>query len=175
VQLQPAAGSCRYRWTQQGQPLPDPSCTPGAVDPAVTQANLATTICRSGYTRTVRPPYSVTSAEKRANARAYAYTGSFHDAEYDHLVPLELGGAPNDPKNLWVQPPSPGHRAADGVQNPKDDVERELNSLVCDAVHLASQNAGSATRYLPLQTAQTLIATNWTTAVALANGAEVTG
>ncbi len=36
--------------------LPDPSCTPGAIDPAVAQANIGSTICRTGYTDSVRPP-----------------------------------------------------------------------------------------------------------------------
>jgi hypothetical protein len=36
-------------------PRPDPACTPGSFDPAVTQADLASTICTSGYTAKVRP------------------------------------------------------------------------------------------------------------------------
>ncbi len=47
VQQQPAAGSCHYRYLK-GEPLEDPTCTPGAVSPAVTQANLKSTICRKG-------------------------------------------------------------------------------------------------------------------------------
>jgi hypothetical protein len=35
---------------------PDPSCTPGAEDPRVAQANIGITICMRGYTATVRPP-----------------------------------------------------------------------------------------------------------------------
>ncbi len=38
-----------------GQQLPDPACTPGTVNPAVSQANIADTICKSGWTSTVRP------------------------------------------------------------------------------------------------------------------------
>ena len=26
------------------------------------------------------------------------------DAEYDHLISLQLGGDPNDYRNLWVEP-----------------------------------------------------------------------
>src|ERR1700687_1954524 len=44
--------------------LPDPKCTPGAVDPSVTQDNIDSTICVSGYTKTVRPPVSVTEPQK---------------------------------------------------------------------------------------------------------------
>jgi len=43
--------------------LPNPSCTPGAIDPAVTQANIGSTICRAGYIDSVRrPPESQTEA-----------------------------------------------------------------------------------------------------------------
>jgi hypothetical protein len=71
--------------------------------PAVTQATIATTICRSGYTKTVRPPVSVTSPEKTANAASCGYTGPLSVAEYDHLISLEIGGDPNDPRNLWLE------------------------------------------------------------------------
>ncbi len=36
----PPAGSCHLRFTAAGEPLPDPRCTPGAADQAVTQQNL---------------------------------------------------------------------------------------------------------------------------------------
>jgi hypothetical protein len=34
---------------------PDPHRTPGAINPAVTQDTIASTICVKGWTRTVRP------------------------------------------------------------------------------------------------------------------------
>lgn len=150
VASQPPAGSCHYG-NEGGQPLPDPSCTPGATSPDVTQASIGTTICKSGYTSTIRPPVSVTGPEKQANAASYGFTGSMHDAEYDHLISLELGGDPNDPRNIWVEPPSPGHRPGSGVFNPKDTVENHLHTAVCD---------GTVT----LAAAQQAIATDWTTA-----------
>jgi hypothetical protein len=61
-QQQPPAGSCHLR-TDGGQPLPDPSCTPGALNPKVTQATLRSTICRSGYTSDMRPPSGITGGE----------------------------------------------------------------------------------------------------------------
>ena len=54
---------------------------------------------------------------------AYGDSGSPSDFEYDHLVSLELGGAANDPRNLW---PEPG-----ASPNPKDAVENALHRLVC--------------------------------------------
>jgi hypothetical protein len=67
--------------------------TTGAISPKVTQDTPATTICRTGYTKSIRPPASITEIEKRESAAAYGYTGSLKDVEYDHLVRLELGGA----------------------------------------------------------------------------------
>lgn len=64
VQRQPPAGSCSYRGHGL-YALPDPRCTPGAIGPAVTQANIHHTICVAGYTARVRPPEDVTEIEKR--------------------------------------------------------------------------------------------------------------
>jgi hypothetical protein len=47
-QTQPPPGTCHYRTAANGQTLPDPTCTPGATNPKVTQDSLATTICRAG-------------------------------------------------------------------------------------------------------------------------------
>jgi hypothetical protein len=76
VQPQPAPGTCGYRSAADGQILPDPACTPGAISPKVTPDTLDNTICRTGYTKSIRPPASITEAEKRENAAAYGYTGS---------------------------------------------------------------------------------------------------
>ena len=152
VQGQPAAGSCHYRY-EKGEQLEDPKCTPGAVSPAVTQATLKSTICRKGgYTSGVRPSAYVTGKEKRLNAASYGYTGRMGDAEYDHLISLQLGGDPNDPRNLWVEPADPGHRKGAGVNNKKDPVETKLHTAVC---------AGKVS----LAAAQRAIVTDWTTAL----------
>ncbi|MFJ7201805.1 MULTISPECIES: hypothetical protein [unclassified Streptomyces] len=153
VQPQPAPGSCHYRYTADKQPLPDPTCTPGARNPAVTQATLQQTVCRpGGYTSTIRPPVSVTGPEKTANAKSYGYTGPLSDAEYDHFLSLSFGGDPNDPRNLWVEPPSPGHKPGTGTANPKDTVESRIHTALC---------SGKVT----LDAAQNAVANDWTTAL----------
>lgn len=43
---------------------PPAALVPGAVNPAVTQANIQRTICVPGWTRTVRPPVPYTNALK---------------------------------------------------------------------------------------------------------------
>ncbi|MDH6708476.1 hypothetical protein P3T27_005216 [Kitasatospora sp. MAA19] len=154
VQPQPAPGSCTYRYTADKQPLPDPTCTPGAISPAVDQGNINDTICKpGGYTSAIRPPANITGKEKAENAKSYGYTGPMGDAEYDHLISLQLGGDPNDPHNLWVEPPSPGHVPGKGPNNPKDSVETHLHTAICK---------GQAT----LAAVQQAIAADWTTAEA---------
>ena len=123
--------------------LPDPNCTPGAIDPRVTQTNIHQTICVSGYTQTVRPSTSITNPMKLASMKAYGYTDSPSNYEYDHLVPLELGGAPQDPKNLW---PEPGYGADDFKV--KDKLENYLHKQVCSGAETLSE-------------AQQEIAQNW--------------
>ena len=159
VQSQPAPGTCHYDVisASAGDYLPDPHCTPGATNPRVTQANLASTVCKSGYTASIRPPADITGREKKASEAAYGFKGKAATTEYDHLISLEIGGDPNSPLNLW---PEPNKAGAAGINNPKDRVEDTLKALVCNAVH------GKA--YLPLAKAQYLIATNWTTAIATA-------
>jgi ferritin len=49
---------------------PDTSPPPGALNPNVTQSNIAQTICRPGWTATVRPPESYTYQLKRQQMAA---------------------------------------------------------------------------------------------------------
>jgi hypothetical protein len=160
----PAPGTCHERRAAGGGALPDPACTPGAVDGTVTQGDLGTTLCRAGgYTSSVRPPESMTEPFKYAAMRGYGDGGPASAYELDHLVPLELAGS-SDTRNLW---PEPDDRPSPGVANSKDPVENQLHDLVCAAVHGGP--------YLPLAVAQRLVATDWTTALAQARTAMVGG
>ncbi|HET9059659.1 MAG TPA: hypothetical protein VFN61_07035 [Acidimicrobiales bacterium] len=131
----PAPGTCHIRGL-----LPDPRCTPGAANPAVTVSDLARTICHWGWTETVRPPERYTEPLKLRQMIAYGEHGSARFYEEDHLVPLELGGAPSDPRNLWPEPRSSANR--------KDEVENAARRAVCDG-------------RLALVSAQEQIATDW--------------
>jgi len=147
VQPQPPAGTCHYRH-EGTYPLPDPVCTPGARNPRVTQANLRTTICRSGYSSDIRPPVDITGREKAANVRSYGYTGSTTTGEYDHLISLQLGGDPNDARNLWVEPND--RAGATSTNNSKDTVENAAHDAICSGK-------------LTLEQVRVGIATNWVT------------
>jgi hypothetical protein len=143
-----------------GAILPNSSRTPGATNPAVTQANIGRTICVSGWTATIRPDSSYTTELKVAQlASGYTYKGDTAKGDYeeDHLISLELGGAPSAEANLWPEP----YKAPEGARV-KDVVENKLHSLVCD--HAIS-----------LATAQRAIASNWWVAYQTYVGAAASG
>jgi hypothetical protein len=135
--------------------LPNRHRTPGAVNAAVTQQTIRSTICRTGYTSTIRPSSSYTTSLKVQQLDSgYAFRGdrSTHDYEEDHLIALELGGAPNNVRNLWPEP----YASSAGART-KDLVENQLHDLVC---------AGR----ISLRAAQHAIATNWWQAYQLYGG-----
>lgn len=103
--------------------LPSGAAPPihGATNPAVTQATIDDTICVPGYTRTIRPSYRWSSAYKYALVKQQG--GSVRDYELDHLIPLELGGAPRAAQNLWLEPWADAHDS--------DPVENDLHRQVC--------------------------------------------
>ena len=112
---------------------PDPALTPGALNPAVTQATIGSTICVSGWTATIRPSSSFTTALKIKQIVQYGYNDTKTSSyEEDHLISLELGGAPADPRNLWPEPYTV--TLADGRAtgaHTKDGFETKLKSEVC--------------------------------------------
>jgi len=125
---------------------PNPRLTPGAVNAAVTQANIRETICRRGFTKTIRPPREYTERLKRRQVRMYRYTDRrLRDYEEDHLVSLEIGGAPSSPRNLW---PEPRHVIGGWGSDAKDTLENRLHREVCRG-------------RLPLAEAQRAIANDW--------------
>lgn len=150
----PRAGSCHLRAAADGEPLPDPACTPGAVDAAVTDRNTATTVCRrGGYTSSVRPPESLTEPVKRKLLAAYGIPAKrIGDYELDHLVELASGGA-SDVRNLWPEPDKfqQFHRGS-YVRNDKDVVEAYTFHAICDGK-------------VSVTAVQRAMASDWTTAV----------
>ena len=133
--------------SQADLPLPDPACTPGALNPEVTQASIGSTICVSGWTATIRPPTAYTNNLKRRGILDYGYADTkMSDYEEDHFLPLELGGAPRDPRNLWPEP-----HAGNENSYRKDSIENAVKKAVC---------AGRVT----LTAAQNAMLSNWTTA-----------
>ncbi|HET9147562.1 MAG TPA: hypothetical protein VFN77_05900 [Acetobacteraceae bacterium] len=110
-------------------PLPDREMTPGAINRSVNQFDIRSTICRRGWTRTVRPPVSYTEPLKKRQILAYGYRDRRPwRYEEDHLIPLSLGGSPDDPRNLWPEP----HLGPDQWGSyAKDRLEGRMARLVC--------------------------------------------
>lgn len=115
-----------------------------SLNPDVTAQTLAGTICRSGYTRSVRPASSYTQAIKKKLLREAGLSESLRrDYELDHIVPLALGGHPRKLTNLALQPWDGEHGATR-----KDLLEVRLQRLVCHG-------------QLALHAAQVCIAEDW--------------
>lgn len=130
----------------QGYPVrPDATLTPGVTNPNVTQANITQTIGKRGWTATIRPPVSYTDGlkKKMLASGVYASAAGMASFELDHLISLELGGHPTDPKNLWPQSRLTTQGAA-----AKDALENVMNKLVVSGK-------------LPLTQAQKEISTDW--------------
>ncbi len=111
-------------------------------------------VCTPGYSKKVRP---VGAQWRKLREEAYARYGiarghrSYVDEnglrhaayEVDHLVPIELGGAPDDIRNLWPEPMGDAKR--------EEVVEDELHHLVCS-------------HRVPLAQAQAAMSRDWRTA-----------
>lgn len=127
---------------------PNAAITPGAINLEITQENIDQTICNPHWsTRSVRPPEDYTYRLKREQIATYHdLDTNTRDYEEDHLIPLELGGNPTDPKNLW--PEAYATSLPDGGAKEKDKVESYLHAQVCSGA-------------IPLAEAQQMIATDW--------------
>ena len=147
----PAASPAPSPW-----PTPDNHLTPGAIA-TTTPDRICPHVDRK--LEAARP----SSADKARVYRAYHLdypqpTGKY---ELDHLIPIELGGAPNDPANEWPEPNTTVDPAAIKrwgfspafIHNPKDLLEAVLHREVCDG-------------RVPLGEAQQAIASDWPAAYA---------
>jgi len=101
----------------------DARCTPGALNPDITQDTIHSTICAPGWIDTVTPPASYGTALKLQQMRDFGETGSPLNYKEDHLIPLSIGGAPRDPHNLFPQPTA--------KTTEKEDLEDHLYKAVC--------------------------------------------
>ena len=124
-----------------GRWLPTPGLTPGFAG-----GLTARQLCAKGFrTGTERPAEDVTEKLKIDQLKVQSRYSDKTPAHYeeDHLISLEIGGSPDDPRNLWPQP-----YAGKCGAHVKDKLENRLHSLVC---------RGKVT----LQVAQDAIAGNW--------------
>src|ERR1035437_1543870 len=156
---------------------PNPTLTPGVANPQVTQANIQNTICnRHWSTRLIRPPAEYTNNLKKKQLRQYgdtvhqtraelinpntgrvdttrcmAHSDNMACYEEDYLIPLEDGGNPTDPRNLW---PEPFNTRVGGIimgAHQKDIVEGFVHDEICYGIPNSKKNS-----HIPATTVVTL-------------------
>ena len=111
-----------------------------ALNPAVTDATIHSTICASGWTATVRPPESYTEPLKLQQLAAENLPGPASNYEEDHRMPLELGGNPRAPTNLSPESHATSYR--------KDAAETAAKREVCGGADLRSVQAAFVAAWL---------------------------
>ncbi len=146
--VKPAA-TCQTQ-TRNGYPVPDPNCTPGAINPRLTVAVLRNPDFRTACVRD-----NATSAKQKAST--YVAYGIPHPddnrgvaqiCELDHLISLELSGA-DTLDNIWPQCGPDGVVLRERYFKQKDMVENYLAREVRDG-------------NMSLEEAQKGIAADWT-------------
>jgi hypothetical protein len=132
---------------------------PGVVNPDITQANIDQTICNPQWsTDSIRPPRSYTNHLKQQQlAAAHATDKAPGHYEEDHIVSLELGGHPRDPRNLWPERwGTPGHPLTSRGPFPAHLVGAKAKNTTENALHREVCHGT-----LTLREAQFIIATDW--------------
>jgi hypothetical protein len=153
---------------------PDLAKTPGLPNPDVTQANLASTICNPNFsTDAIRPPTSVTNSLKAMQLPDYgdvvsdpSKTCMLHSDnkgcyEEDHLISLENGGHPRDPRNLW---PQPYFSRIDGKvvgARQKDVVENYVRNAICFGIPGYESSGIAAHASISLKEGQGILTGDW--------------
>jgi hypothetical protein len=150
---EPTDGACEPT-VRNGYPVPDPRCTPGGFNSAVTAETLLDPDWRTGSIRNCES----SEAEKHIAYRWYGIApphGNFgrnQVCELDHLVPLELGGA-DGLGNVWPQCGPDGatlraryFKAKDRVEN---DLAREVKAGRMSLLDAQRGIASDWTQYLP--------------------------
>jgi len=136
--------------TRNGFPVPDPSCTPGAINPTLRLEVLKDPRFTTRCLRDAATP----EAEKATTyswyhlARPANNGGEDQVCELDHLISLELGGA-DTLDNIWPQCGPSGVALPQRNFKQKDTVENFLAMQVREG-------------RMDLSTAQKAIATDWT-------------
>ena len=149
MKLAPMIALALIASTAQAVDLPNPSLTPGATDPEVTEPNIKESICKVTHftwTEGHMPPASFLASIAKDEIKQYGYTDdNAKHYQMDHLIPLSLGGNPTDPKNIWPQELLPKSKWS---ARRKDYLEEVLHDKVCKGE-------------LTLKDAQDQIKANW--------------
>jgi hypothetical protein len=138
--------------------LPDPTCTPGAINPTVT----AEVLQDPQFTTKCVRSHATTDAQKATTYQFYGIphppnnSGRTQTCELDHLISLELGGA-DTLDNIWPQCGPDGVQLNERFFKRKDAVENFLAKQVRDGK-------------MSLSDAQQGISSDWTQFLDAADG-----
>lgn len=93
----------------------------------VSQDNIDDTICKSGYTKIIRPATKITNKIKYFLMEfIFVDKNKAHEYVLDHKIPLCLGGHPTNESNLQLITLDEGLR--------KNKLEYKLKCLVCSKI-----------------------------------------
>lgn len=154
----PPSATCAVRKTSDGFLLPDPACTPGAINPTITAEVLQNPDFRTTCVRS----HATTEQQKAGTYKFYGIdhpsnnSGQSQTCELDHLISLELGGA-DTLDNIWPQCGPPNVALSERFFKRKDGVENFLAKQVKEGK-------------ISLSDAQRGIASDWTQFLADAEG-----
>ena len=145
----------------------DPKLTPGATNPAVTQANIAQNICKIGWSTGSLRDTQTTPAQKATTYAAYGIphpknnTGPNQTCELDHLISIENGGA-DTLNNIWPECGPANITIAKRYFKMKDAVENYVHNGICHDVPNPKLSSGpKPSKALTLQEGQDILKGDW--------------
>jgi hypothetical protein len=167
---------------------PDLARTPGAANRQVTQRTIQDNICNPQWsTKLIRPPSEYTSKLKRKQlrenghtvhqtrtelinpdtgkvdtTRCEAHSDNMACYEEDHLISLENGGDPTDPRNLWPEAYNTHVGGTIMGARQKDIVEAFIHDEICHDIPSSKKSSYvPATVSVTLKRGQEILAGDW--------------
>jgi hypothetical protein len=149
-----APGSCHVRYAANGMGLPDPTCSPGAINPTLTIDVLLNPAFRTGM---VRDKLTSAAAKRRVYvwygiSKPRGNTGPNQICELDHVVDLASGGA-DSLENIWPECGDPNAPVGEREFKTKDRfAEHDVMRLIKGGADLADTQrliAADWTQFLP--------------------------
>jgi len=143
---------------------PRADLNPGLPNPDITQDNIAETICNKNWkTSSIRPPASYTTRIKIKQITEYGFNDTnTRDYEEDHIISLENGGHPRDPKNLYPEAYDTEVNGQRVGAREKDQVENYVHNGICLDIPNAKFSVGpKPSQALTLEQGQQILRTDW--------------
>jgi hypothetical protein len=152
--------------TRVGPPeiYPRIDLNPGLANPDITQDKIAETICNKDWkTSSIRPPSSYTTHLKIEQIAEHGFNDTnTGDYEEDHIISLENGGHPRDPKNLYPEAYDTQVNGQRVGPHENDQIENYVHNGICRDVPDAKFSTGPKPSHaLTLEQGQQILATDW--------------